>query len=371
MSNISTFNSLSKLPLGSIIKMGDTPSDGEFLPTGSVVSRASYPEFNTAFPHPKAMSPGVGAWIQRTSTTLTAPAVWSSIAYANGVFVAVGGMNSSGIGDLSYTSMWSTNGISWTSAPTMVDNLGWNQVAVGTIGGSPRILAIAYSSLTTRVNYCIPSTSGISWNASVLPVSAQWAGVGAGPDIFLVYASGTTIYRSTNLGSWTAQTLPVGFAELYLAYGNGVFVGVGFNQQYAIRSTDGITWTSTYITQGFYRNICFGNGIFITYASGSVMTSTDGISWTYNSKTTGTGINQITYGDGRFVFLNINQATTDGISWTSLASKLVGADNAIAYGNNTYVAVGGSNLCISAGLGDPALAKLGTAQTGKYVKVKY
>jgi hypothetical protein len=52
MSTASTFG-FSKLPLGAIIKMGDAPIDGKFLPTGTVVQRSSYPELSAAFPDPK------------------------------------------------------------------------------------------------------------------------------------------------------------------------------------------------------------------------------------------------------------------------------------------------------------------------------
>jgi hypothetical protein len=45
-------------PLGAIIEFQSPPTNGKYLLTGTLVSRASYPELSIAFPHPKLSNAG-------------------------------------------------------------------------------------------------------------------------------------------------------------------------------------------------------------------------------------------------------------------------------------------------------------------------
>lgn len=113
-------------------------------------------------------------------------------------------------------------------------------------------------------------------------------------------ATAATTYTSPDGLNWTARVFTAsGWANTYdlqsVAYGNGVYVGVGgvsttAGDLYIIYSSDGITWTRTTVPQRFpgttttvasvLWRIIFVDGRFITVgASATAMWSTDGITW--------------------------------------------------------------------------------------------
>lgn len=141
----------------------------------------------------------------------------------------------------------------------------------------------------------------------------------------------------------TARTMPVGGGWISTAYGNGVFVAVGFNSSNAASSTDGITWTTrTLPSISNWYGVAFGNGVFVavsTSATAMVATSTDGITWT--QRTTPLGSNySVCFGDGKFVTVGNgggSMVSTDGINWTSGSFANTAVD--VVYGNGVFVAI--------------------------------
>ena len=94
------------------------------------------------------------------------------------------------------------------------------------------------------------STDGITWTTATTVPSNEWQAVAYGNGTFVaVAASGSNrAMRSTDDGvTWTGVTLPEDGNKYYgVAYGNGTFVAVasdGSNR--VIYSTDdGVTWTA-------------------------------------------------------------------------------------------------------------------------------
>ena len=86
--SLSTKHKISAPALGQIVTLPDQPTSGDYLPTGTTVSRASYPELDAAYPHPKLPSSGYTGltWTQRTMPTST---TWHDGAFGNGVYVAI------------------------------------------------------------------------------------------------------------------------------------------------------------------------------------------------------------------------------------------------------------------------------------------
>ncbi len=152
--------------------------------------------------------------------------------------------------------------------------------------------------------------------------------------------------------AWTSQGVPVINVWNSVAYGNGMFVGVGANSSFAITSNDGITWTSRTTSNSSLVAITYGNGMFVAVAQSGVgnrvATSPDGITWTNRLSAADISWQAITYGNGLFVAVSTtgtgNRVMTspDGINWTSRASAADNDWNGVTYGNGLFVAVGGT-----------------------------
>jgi hypothetical protein len=171
--------------------------------------------------------------------------------------------------------------------------------------------------------------------------------------------SGTTVYRPGL--QWEFQTnsrLFDGVAS-NIAFGNGIYVAIGYNGSTSKVSTssDGINWTERTVgTSVQLHSICYGNGLFVAvggYTNG-LITSSDGITWTSRTVPNygNNGIAKVIFGNGVFVALPGINATTnpyqnkilfssDGITWTE-QSLGVNYLTDIAFGNGIFIAVGGN-----------------------------
>lgn len=180
-----------------------------------------------------------------TSTTLPSTQSWSSVAFGNGVFVAVSGEGYAQTGSLSS-----------------------NAAAYSTDGGK-------------------------TWIASTLPSSQIWSSVAYGDGVFIAVSSnGTAAAYSTDNGeTWTASTLPFsGSGSSCVCYGAGSFVAAANNNgnssgNVSAYSTDGgKTWgNSPNIGQDVnsWSSVAFGDGVFViaTFGNAMIGTSTTGNGW--------------------------------------------------------------------------------------------
>lgn len=132
-----------------------------------------------------------------------------------------------------------------------------------------------------------------------------------------------------------------------IAFGNGLFVGMSSNNSY---STDGINWTNGSFLGTEY--VTFGNGLFVAvgYASVSgvptsfIYTSTNGINWTSRTPSEAMWFQDIAYGNGLFVAVarfgtNRIMTSPDGITWTSRSTPITPTFSGVAYGAGVWVAV--------------------------------
>jgi hypothetical protein len=117
---------------------------------------------------------------------------------------------------------------------------------------------------------------------------------------------------STDGVSWSSSFMP-NFTYSDVAYGNGKFVMVS-DYPFAISSTDGINWTSSYMNTSSYMEpskITFDGTKFVcaTYSNNDgydIYTSTDGIGWTRSKTGVGTQWGGIAYGNGKYVIAASN-----------------------------------------------------------------
>lgn len=253
-----------------------------------------------------------------------------SIAYGNGVWVAVG--DSGQIRTSTDTVTWATRTSNFGT--TNINHVAYNNiwVAVGNTG-----------QLQT-------STDATTWNTQTSNFGTTNINrVAYGNSIWVAVGDSGQLRTSTDATTWNTQTSNFGTTNIRsVAYNNGVWVAVGDSGQIrtSINAIDWTTRTSNFgvsmIKTVSYRNnqwVASGdNGVFIR--------STDTVTWTttYNSMAA-TSNEIISNGDG---FSSVNNGgsiyhTTDGLVWVTQTPNMGATNvNGIAYGNGIWVAVGDS-----------------------------
>ena len=150
---------------------------------------------------------------------------------------------------------------------------------------------------------------------------------------------------NNDITNWQGLNVVPFFRDI--AFGNGLFVGMSSNNSY---STDGINWTNGSFLGTEY--VTFGNGLFVAvgYASVSgvptsfIYTSTNGINWTSRTPSEAMWFQDIAYGNGLFVAVarfgtNRIMTSPDGITWTSRSTPITATFSGVAYGAGVWVAV--------------------------------
>ena len=239
----------------------------------------------------------------------------------------------------------SSDGITWTGPRTISkDSL------ITTVYGNGVYIKLPDSSYVSTVNV---SSDNITWQQVSLPKPSSnyldHIEIYFFHGSFFIFGSSGYIATSPDGVNWTLVTSRPLQPIRRIAYGNGVWVAIGENIIYT--STDGISWVPQYSTnEDIYKlmGIAYGNNTFVAVGVyNAVFTSPDGKAWT---KTTGTGIDDITFGNGIFVGVSRNSLLTslDGINWKVRASY-PGVDYSgtifshIAFGNGIFAAIGLDN----------------------------
>jgi hypothetical protein len=103
-------------------------------------------------------------------------------------------------------------------------------------------------------------------------------------------------------------------ATTHLAFGNGLFLGVGGTD--VVTSPDGQTWASAAPLPQAASAIVFGGDHFTVIAPGHVFTSKDGGSWD-DHPVDGLDADAIAYGHGAYVLVrgSARRRSADGIAW--------------------------------------------------------
>lgn len=194
------------------------------------------------------------------------------------------------------------------------------------------------------------STDGQTWNTGTMPDTGYWGCCSAGNGSFVAIASGyiassetDTAAYSSDGQTWVAKTLPRAQIWTDVCYGGGKYVAVNKSGEgYGAYSTDGETWVETTMPTDNYDTVIYGNGKFI--ASGgngynSLAYSDDGIHWTQVTITT--GFKDLAFGNGIFVGVNNEQTwhSTDGINWLSGDSVVGQYGSYIGFSKNCFVVI--------------------------------
>jgi hypothetical protein len=196
------------------------------------------------------------------------------------------------------------------------------------------------------------SSTGSTWSALTLPISANWTGIAYGNGYWVAISSGGTggssqaIYSNSNGRGWRTTNLPSNANWTGLAYGNGTFVCVVNGAATAAYSTNfGLTWAfGNNMPSGAWTAVTYGNGVFVAVAgssSSAAAYSTDGVNWNSATLPSSANWSGVVYGNGRFVAISATAAGTaysfDGINW--LQAPIAITATSISYGQGIFVAL--------------------------------
>lgn len=232
------------------------------------------------------------------------------------------------------------------------------------------------------------SLDGITWtvlNGASIPASTGNVGFisaayNAGTWIARLYNS-NTIYRSTDLLTWTPITLPTGTGSVTcIKYQNGLWIAGGMGGKIAT-SPDTVTWTLQATVAEFSNtalyDIAYWNGLWYAVGQGNyaptpktchIAVSPDLVTWTsLNVGLDGVDAGNITlygtaYGNGAFLAggirsysgspSNVLLRTTDGTNWTvipngppyisGVSSSNSPIQGGLFFANGYFVATGSS-----------------------------
>ena len=181
-------------------------------------------------------------------------------------------------------------GTSWTAGTTTTGKTDLKSIAYG----NGIYVAVGGTAATASV---VSSTDGLTWidrSANITALSAgTYSSVIYGNGVFVAINNGGTVTSySANGNTWTAGgALPNVGSNLWnsIAYGNGRFVALqgngGASTSVAYSIDNGATWTSAPAGVGSsqtWSKLVYGQGLFMAIATSSqvVATSPDGINWT-------------------------------------------------------------------------------------------
>jgi hypothetical protein len=281
------------------------------------------------------ISGSISSYSSWTSRSAAANNIWNSVAYGNGLFVAVSSDGTNRV-------MTSPDGITWTARSAAANNT-WNSVAYGN-----GVFVAVSSDGTNRV---MTSPDGITWTVRSAAEANTWFSVTYGNGLFVAvsYSGTNRVMTSPDGITWTARSAAEANVWYSVIYGNGMFVAVaGAGTNRVMTSPDGITWTArSAVEANTWYSVTYGNGMFVAVSyngTNRVMTSPDGITWTARSAAEANTWYSVTYGNGMFVAVSsagTNRVMTspDGITWTARSAAAANQWRSIAYGNNTFVAV--------------------------------
>jgi hypothetical protein len=206
----------------------------------------------------------------------------------------------------------------------------------------------------------LSGTNGSVWTAHAVPPEFPegqvFIGVAFGNGTFLATTAfaGFTLV-STNGTDWTRGT---GLSSLKVTYGNGLFIGVGFNGMIQT-SPDSVKWTTrrppAILQEPLYDVIAFKGRFIAVGNNGTLLTSSDGIQWTQQAMRTTDAFFSITRNDDLVVIGGGQRETgqssiltsNDGTTWERRVSPSSFPIGRIGYGGGLFVALNGSEILTS------------------------
>jgi uncharacterized protein YjbI with pentapeptide repeats len=174
--------------------------------------------------------------------------------------------------------MTSPDGINWTIRTSAADN-SWYSVAYG----NGLWVAVANSGTGNRV---MTSDNGITWTSRT-SADNTWSSVAYGNGLWVAVANsgiGNRVMTSPDGITWTSRTSAADIGWYAVAYGNGLWVAVANTgtENRVMTSPDGITWSArTSAADNGWNSVAYGNGLWVAVAytgtGNRVMTSSNSV----------------------------------------------------------------------------------------------
>jgi hypothetical protein len=251
--------------------------------------------------------------------------------------------------------LFSKDGVYWGGASFSNYSSEAKDICANTVTGRV-MLATGSTTVADRVRFS--TNHGLTWSSSTTGPTGNISRLAFGNNIFVGLVDGSNVFSSPDGVTWTSRTNPVSASWSDITYGSDKFVAVGIGTTNFIRSTDGITWTSTasgYTGTVASKNprIAFGASTYVVVwpDNDKYMTSSDGVSWTERTfpvTLSGNTATTLEFTSSQFI---VTTATTtayrssDGINWTSLTLPSVGsAYDRSAASPTQFLLAGGSGL---------------------------
>lgn len=314
---------------GDVYLSTSAPASGTWLPClGGVYLQSSYTALFAELGLLANKPDGIATW---TSRTLPASSAWTSVAFGNGVFVAVA--------STAATCTTSVDGITWVSR-TMPSAAAWSSVFYG----AGLFVAVGNNAVAT-------SPDGITWTARTIS-TGNWSSVTYGGGQFVAVAAGLAKAATSLDGiTWTDRTMSSSRSWRSVVYGNGVYVAVAGSVANTVASSspDGISWTDRTLPLSVdWQSVSYGSGVFVAVnktTPTTAATSTNGTTWVAQAvPAIGLDLRAITYGAGQFVAVASASTTalnsTDGVNWTTRTLSVSQPWASVAFGAGVFAVVG-------------------------------
>ena len=264
---------------------------------------------------------------------------WRSIAYGDGVWVAVAFEGTDRV-------MRSTdNGQTWTAVDVPEKN-SWFDVEYG--GG---VFVAVSDDGENRVMRS--DDNGETWEAVQAAAPIEWTSIAYGRGVWVAVSrtGGNQIMRSFDEGrTWSIRRSPQANSWRSITYGRGIFVAVSATgDKRVMRSLDGgNTWTlSDAAEQNVWRDVKFADGVWLAVAStgdNRDMKSVDGgATWDPVSSPQAAWFS-LAYGSNTWIAVgsgdeNIMRSVDNGETWEAVPAPDQIFWNSVAYAEGRYVAV--------------------------------
>lgn len=297
-------------------------------------------------------STNLTTWTARTNSG-TGSAGWNYVTFGNGAFVSVQGFSTSG-----------------TSVGYSTDGITWSQKAVT----SSRYFKVIYANslfVTVGINICLTSPNGITWTSRTVP-NSTWNDVAYGASggfVAVQSTSGNVALNSSAGTTWNSVPLNAGGTSFMdVCYGTALGYMAVTSTGIPSISTDGQTWTQKTTLTSLNSVACTPSGsIYVGYSTGgggTLYSTTDGVTWTSRFATNGTAL-RVRWCNDKFIAISYYSSqpvgnrvywSYDGIKWNWADSGTVNSDGVntnygivaqdVTYGNGMYVGVGYGHTAI-------------------------
>lgn len=223
--------------------------------------------------------------------------------------------------------------------------LGWNHFQPGRAIESVLNTTTSYQ-IEPRLVFDMPVRAA---QLRSLPTTGNWSAGAYGDGIYvIIQGGGANVSLFSNDGSlYDTASIPAGDWKK-VAFGNGIFIAVAADGKIA-STVDGETWSLLTAPDYEYSSIAYGNGVWIAVASGgtNAVRSVDGVNWSSTTLPEGADWTDIAYGKGKFVAVAESDSTTtstaytsdNGLTWST--GSFLGGCAAITFGNNRFVVIEG------------------------------